>query len=525
MAQLGSTIVTGSLSVTNCVYGNLSGMSTCASSVCRNVASSGNCHVALFNANTAIADANLYTSNVCTVTFNPSSGVLTATTFCGNATSATNSTCFNGCTYECAKADIINSTANSYVWKCVLQTPNNTTRYVQIKTCGERGTQGITFRINNFSMDAELNLDNGTQYYRGSCYGALKYSKCSYTCANSDCFWLSYTSYRSPVICSAQQFKVLCTTTTAPSDITFCNFTELGAGSGTVTVTNLASCNQDTPIALCTGSTSIGKSTNTTYPLTFNTCNGTLKASCFCGSVSKFNGCTYAQACDDIRNGLVTSTTLASCGYSYTSVNSTTLKFNSSTVTIEPEGCLITAQCLCPIACNSNTNIYACNSTSLVQTALSCCNGLFYHTFRYCSTSASYKIPFTSLTSTGTAGCNSALGYMSVDSENTMTYNPSSNMLTVGCVCGKLCGQSACSASVRRTATTTGLLPLLLGGGCSTAESGVICVASSACPQITYCVPTGTLTVNCICAICNICGIIQACIRCAGCIDGHGLYL
>ena len=51
-------------------------------------------------------------SNGCSLKFNPSTGTLTTNIFCGclcgNACSATNSTNFNGCTYECAKADFRN---------------------------------------------------------------------------------------------------------------------------------------------------------------------------------------------------------------------------------------------------------------------------------------------------------------------------------------------------------------------------------------------------------------------------------
>lgn len=53
----------------------------------------------------------LGTSTVCSVTFNPTTGVLKATTFCGAFSgTVTNATCFGGCTYACAKADIRNYT-------------------------------------------------------------------------------------------------------------------------------------------------------------------------------------------------------------------------------------------------------------------------------------------------------------------------------------------------------------------------------------------------------------------------------
>lgn len=56
-------------------------------------------------------------SSCCPLTYNPSTGVLTACTFCGdlsgNADSATNSTCFGGCTYAQAKANILTGTAKN----------------------------------------------------------------------------------------------------------------------------------------------------------------------------------------------------------------------------------------------------------------------------------------------------------------------------------------------------------------------------------------------------------------------------
>lgn len=102
----------------------------------------------------------------CKATFNPATGVLSATCFCGVTSCAINSTCFCGCTYECACVDFRN---------------------------------GLT-----------------------SC-------------------------------------------------------------TGTVTVTDKAASDADTPVALCTGNTEIGRSTG--CALTFNTCTGVLSATYFCGIV------------------------------------------------------------------------------------------------------------------------------------------------------------------------------------------------------------------------------------------------
>ena len=59
---------------------------------------------------TSSCQSNMYVSTKCNLTFNPSTGVLTAPTFCGgvsgNATTATNATCFAGCTYVQACSNI-----------------------------------------------------------------------------------------------------------------------------------------------------------------------------------------------------------------------------------------------------------------------------------------------------------------------------------------------------------------------------------------------------------------------------------
>lgn len=83
--------------------------------------------------------------------------------------------------------------------------------------------------------------------------------------------------------------------------------------SGTVTISDKAATNANTPVALCTGATSVGRSTGCS--LNFNTCTGVLSATAFCGnfcgSISNatcFNGCTFAQACTAIRSGLTSCT-------------------------------------------------------------------------------------------------------------------------------------------------------------------------------------------------------------------------
>lgn len=53
-------------------------MVCCAKSVCRNQATTGTCHLALFSDKTAIANADMYVSNACELTYNPATGDLNA---------------------------------------------------------------------------------------------------------------------------------------------------------------------------------------------------------------------------------------------------------------------------------------------------------------------------------------------------------------------------------------------------------------------------------------------------------------
>ena len=76
------------------------------------------------------------------------------------------------------------------------------------------------------------------------------------------------------------------------------------SSSGTVTVSDKGAANASTPVALCTGTTSIGKSTS--CALTFNTCTGVLSAATFSGSLS--GGVTLAvTACNGCKSTCITS--------------------------------------------------------------------------------------------------------------------------------------------------------------------------------------------------------------------------
>lgn len=74
--------------------------------------------------------------------------------------------------------------------------------------------------------------------------------------------------------------------------------------------------------------------------LTFDPATGVLTTNTFCGTASSainstcFSGCTYSQAYDDIRNGLVTTTDLNSCGYTTCTGTVSSISLNGSAFTI-----------------------------------------------------------------------------------------------------------------------------------------------------------------------------------------------
>jgi len=68
-----------------------------------------------------------------------------------------------------------------------------------------------------------------------------------------------------------------CTYAQAKADI------QSGIAGGTVCIANRGACNANTPVVLCTGATTVGRSTS--CGLTFNTCTGVLTAKTFCGAL------------------------------------------------------------------------------------------------------------------------------------------------------------------------------------------------------------------------------------------------
>lgn len=178
-----------------------------------------------------------------------------------------------------AKGITLSGCATKNVFTCCLGSASNTRRYFQIKTKANRGSCSVSFDFDFFSMNGTINLDNGigNQYYAGGYYGNLCVSVCSDTCACCDCFWLTYTGYRTLTLKSVYDFEVLCNTTTAPEDVTFCCFVRRPGSVTKIGVSDDASYNiLLSNAANDTAMPSIGSNGK----LTFNPSTGILDVSC-----------------------------------------------------------------------------------------------------------------------------------------------------------------------------------------------------------------------------------------------------
>lgn len=263
----------------------------------------------------------------CKATFNPATGVLSATCFCGTASCAINSTCFNGCTYACACADFRN---------------------------------GLT-----------------------SC-------------------------------------------------------------TGTVTVTDKAAADADTPVALCTGNTEIGRSTG--CALTFNTCTGVLSATYFCGTVCgsiSCADCLYTQPIPFTPGAtypiVFTNGTTAGYKQIYTD-NSYCPNYNPTTKTLS-------ARCFCGSLCGEAKCLKSCNTYNCsFTTTIDMCSSSTPFTIE-CSFADQQKRRATLIIrSSGCMGADTCACYKFKIPEE---YNPINGTISVNQVCsycGGLIQEKGCTS-------------------------------------------------------------------------------
>lgn len=157
----------------------------------------------LFTDSTASGFEYQYFSGSCPLTFNPATGMLCV-----------------GKVYR-------------HVNVCALPNGNNSPRYVLI--CydnqsimgGNSASERADFDLSFFTCSLHYNTQATTNYACGPSYNTICFSTCPYTCTNCNCFWLMYKAYWNPVICSAYKFEVICCQSTAPTGVTFCNFTNI----------------------------------------------------------------------------------------------------------------------------------------------------------------------------------------------------------------------------------------------------------------------------------------------------------
>lgn len=159
----------------------------------------------------------LGTSTVCSVTYNPTTGVLKATTFCGAFSgTVTNATCFGGCTYACAKADIRNYTptlatcgtsacrighSTAYDFDVTLVngcTSTYATMYVsascRLRYCNTTGALRITNSSGTVAGSVSAGTFNGNLCGLAACSGTVKVACCTESCSYGIPFITSNTN-------------------------------------------------------------------------------------------------------------------------------------------------------------------------------------------------------------------------------------------------------------------------------------------------------------------------------------------
>lgn len=471
------------------VCGNLCGTATTGvCSCCTYISSNGTnaSYPLTFTSSATDGQKELYTA-ASSLTYNPSTDVLTASCFCGTVTNAANVyrtssnlgydfdvMLTNGCTSAYTSPFVSSSCRLRY---------HNTTGVLKITDCS--GNISGTVSATTFCGALSGTATNAT------CFGG-----CTYACA-----------------CAA--FR---------SGLTGC--------TGTVTVSNSTS-SSAVPLALCTGATAIGRST--CCALTYVPATGILTATTFCGNLcgtaekavkltsSCWSDSSYTANCD--RNIIVTSGTGGTVTEHGVST-CCTLTLNPGTGVMKSSICGITGCCagyICGLnSANGGTRYalldlgtgYEGQKIDIVQyfnrsqIVTACSGSVFYNANTYggqsiyqpssstarciwlrysayiapkiistypvcviCDTTtapsgATWNAGITDSTQcvisngnnvklyptfvaayceTSGCGCNTT---MYADNGGNIYYNPSTNVLTAQAFCGTLCGLAACSSKI-----------------------------------------------------------------------------
>lgn len=293
-----ATNATNSTCFGGCTYSQActnirSGLTSCTGTVTvSNSTSSSAVPLALCTGATAIGK-----SSCCSLTYIPTTGVLTTSKFCGNLCGVATRAGYATCLYNRPASTTASATCNVYFYTGKTDASCVATNYCSC-ICGTNG-----YFYGNVC---------------GNVCGTANQACCSYktaftssadrpvmiACPGSAAFTVQGISTCCPLtfnpatgVLKAAKFcgTVDGTISSADNATCFngCTFAQacttirsgLTSCTGTVTVSNVST--GDCPVALCTGATKIGKSTGCS--LAFNAATGVLTANCFCGTASNLS--------------------------------------------------------------------------------------------------------------------------------------------------------------------------------------------------------------------------------------------
>ena len=182
---------------------------------------------------------------------------------------------------------------NKTLYSCTTEIPSNIRRYALI--CFDKT---YCYNTNTHNVSACIEIDIYTSKYfvwkdgttlrswwcttgidpNDSAYGAYCFGKTSDDSETSNCFWITYSAYRAPVIKSVRKISIICNVTVAPEGVIFVEPTNrnsyINVYSGTT-----CKCTLQGPSALCLGSAAWCNASDF-IPSTFSTAvtiNGTSK--------------------------------------------------------------------------------------------------------------------------------------------------------------------------------------------------------------------------------------------------------
>lgn len=256
-------------------------MVCCAKTVCRNQATTGTCHLALFDNNTAVADASMNVSSACPLTYNPATGVLNVNKVCQ---------CFDS-------------------YHAQLPSPNNTTRYITLKLGNANGYKEFTSTVDidvfNNHVHLSVKVSTGVvtlnDISRTVDYGIRQYLLGDYDDTNKTItIYFTFTNYREANIVSSSPIVEASTSTTAPTG----TFVDIPYADRTSYI-GTSSDNLEFPLVFstcCATPTSSFKTlmNDTANNLMYNPSTNTLTACCIKGNSSVLVGspaaCTSTQS-------------------------------------------------------------------------------------------------------------------------------------------------------------------------------------------------------------------------------------